>query len=307
MRKKFYTFMFIPQAKGKFKKFTFSSKFLKVILSFLSIVFIFISYIIVDWTLVRFEKREIQKLRNENLTQKKTISELGSTIELLNKEIKFFKTYAEKLNGIAGLESPYALREVGGIGGGGYDSGKSPKTSVEETAQTQSIILEKAISLKDQAMQIEGNLKLLYKYFKDQALLLASTPSIWPTRGYITAVFGMRTDPFTGKRDFHPGIDISTQIGNNVIAPADGLVLVSEYRLGYGNIIILDHGFGYTTIYAHLSKSIVKEGKRVKRYDVIGYVGSTGKSTGAHLHYEVRKHNKPQNPINFILEDIWID
>jgi murein DD-endopeptidase MepM/ murein hydrolase activator NlpD len=135
-----------------------------------------------------------------------------------------------------------------------------------------------------------------------QKLQLAATPAIWPTRGYISGVFGNRIHPFTGRYEFHGALDIATQLGNKIIAPADGVVLVAETKEYYGKMVIIDHGFGYTTRYGHLSGFNVREGQRVKRYDVIGYVGTTGRSNGPHLHYEVRYYDKPLNPADFILD-----
>ena len=141
------------------------------------------------------------------------------------------------------------------------------------------------------------------KYVNQQKLQLAATPAIWPTRGYLSGVFGNRLHPFTGRYEFHNAIDIATQLGNKVIAPADGVILVAETRDYYGKMIIIDHGFGYVTRYGHLSGYNVREGQRVKRFDVIGYVGTTGRSNGPHLHYEVRYYEKPINPLDFILDN----
>ena len=112
--------------------------------------------------------------------------------------------------------------------------------------------------------------------------MLASTPSIWPVRGYISSRPTVSVnDPFSGEREFHFGIDVSTPVGRPVVAPADGVVLYASKRGSYGNVIVLDHKFGMMTRYAHLSRFNVRAGKRVKRGDVVGYVGSTGRSNGA--------------------------
>ena len=134
-----------------------------------------------------------------------------------------------------------------------------------------------------------------------------NTPDIWPTRGYLDKTFvslgfGKARDPFTKKEMFHNGIDIRAKLGTDVVAPADGVVLRVENKKGWGKLIEIDHGSGYVTRYAHLNDFNVKKGNRVKKGDVIGFVGSTGKSTGPHLHYEVRLEGKPLNPINLITE-----
>ena len=132
-------------------------------------------------------------------------------------------------------------------------------------------------------------------------------PSIRPTRkGWVSSTFGKRKDPFTNKIVDHPGIDICTEIGTNIIATGDGKVIAIRKDFienkGYGKFILIDHGFGYKTLYAHLSKISVKKGQNVKRWDIIGLTGNSGKSTSPHLHYGVFHNGKPQDPYNFILE-----
>ena len=133
--------------------------------------------------------------------------------------------------------------------------------------------------------------------------LIAATPSIWPLKGYISSGFQWRTNPLTGKKEFHKGIDIAGPIGTPLVSTADGIITRAENNpYGYGKLIEVTHGFGFSTRYAHLNSISVKIGQFVKRGQVIGSRGSTGWSTGPHLHYEVRINNKPVNPMNFILD-----
>ena len=111
-------------------------------------------------------------------------------------------------------------------------------------------------------------------------------PSVWPVAGWLTSSYGKRTDPFTHDADFHPGLDISADYGQPVLATGDATVTSAGANGAYGNMVMLDHGFGIVTKYGHLSRIAVTADQRVSRGDVIGYVGSTGRSTGAHLHYE---------------------
>jgi len=127
-------------------------------------------------------------------------------------------------------------------------------------------------------------------------------PSLWPVRGQITAGFGQRQDPFSGEGAFHTGVDICAPMGTRVDASADGIVMQAGPESGYGNEILLDHGFGMTTKYGHLSKIFVVMGQEVKRGQVIGAVGMTGKTTGPHLHYEVIVNDTPVNPTKFLRE-----
>ncbi|MFO7891815.1 MAG: M23 family metallopeptidase, partial [bacterium] len=132
-------------------------------------------------------------------------------------------------------------------------------------------------------------------------------PSIKPIRkGWISSTFGKRKDPFTNKIVDHPGIDICTEIGTKVVATGAGKVVAIRKDFiknkGYGKFILIDHGFGYRTLYAHLSKILVKKGQKVKRWDIIGLTGNSGKSTSPHIHYGVFYNKTPHNPFNFILE-----
>jgi murein DD-endopeptidase MepM/ murein hydrolase activator NlpD len=131
--------------------------------------------------------------------------------------------------------------------------------------------------------------------------LAAATPSIWPAHGWLTSTVGARRDPITGERDYHEGLDIAADRGSQVFATADGAVVQASYEGAYGNLIVLDHGYGLETRYGHLSAYRVKVGDQVKRGDLVGLVGSTGRSTGSHLHYEVRVNGRLLNPLQLLL------
>ncbi len=127
--------------------------------------------------------------------------------------------------------------------------------------------------------------------------LAAATPSIWPVAGWLSSTYGTRKDPFNDETSFHPGLDISADYGAPVLATADGTVISAGQAGAYGNMIVLDHGFGISTKYGHLSRIAVSANQRVKRGDTIGYVGSTGRSTGAHLHYEIWMNGRLTDPM----------
>ena len=129
---------------------------------------------------------------------------------------------------------------------------------------------------------------------------LAAAPTLWPVQGRITGSFGERIDPFSGEGAFHRGVDISSEIGTRIVAPADGLVRFSEIMNGYGRTVLIDHGNGISTLYGHMSGFAVSPGQLVHRGDTLGYVGSSGRSTGPHLHYEVRIFNTPVNPHKYL-------
>jgi murein DD-endopeptidase MepM/ murein hydrolase activator NlpD len=127
-----------------------------------------------------------------------------------------------------------------------------------------------------------------------------AAPNLWPVEGHVTGSFGERIDPFNGEGAFHSGVDIASSVGQSVIAPADGVVIFADFLGGYGRAVVVDHGHGITTRYGHLANFAVATGQHVQRGDTIGYVGLSGRSTGPHLHYEVRINDTPVNPHKYL-------
>jgi len=147
---------------------------------------------------------------------------------------------------------------------------------------------------------LESRLSTVSRTVDRRNALAAATPSIWPAKGWLTSTMGRRSDPITGGADFHAGLDIAGERGQPVFATAAGIVTHVGYQGGYGNLIVLDHGFGLQTRYGHLLNYTVKQGAKVNRGDVIGHVGNTGRSTGYHLHYEVLANGKLLNPLQLL-------
>jgi len=156
--------------------------------------------------------------------------------------------------------------------------------------------------LRDVLQGLESRLRYVRRDVERREALAAATPSIWPAHGWLTGTFGGRADPFTGEPGFHQGLDISLEKGQPVFATADGVIESASYTGDYGNLLVIKHGYGLATRYGHLSAFAVKPGRSVKRGDVIGYVGSTGRSTGAHLHYEILANGKLINPLQLLTQ-----
>jgi len=143
----------------------------------------------------------------------------------------------------------------------------------------------------------------LWESLSERQSLMNATPNIKPAKGWITSRFGYRTSPFTGKTTLHAGLDVAAAPGSPIYAPADGVVIFASYDEGYGKLVSIDHGFGVTTRFGHMSQIYVQVGQRINKWDVIGAVGNTGRSTGPHCHYEVRINGTPVDPINYILDE----
>ena len=159
------------------------------------------------------------------------------------------------------------------------------------------------IDIEDLKQQIQETIKTvsgIKDYLQQQRDLYFAIPKGLPVEGWISSRYGKRKHPITGKDDFHTGIDISSLRGTPIKATSDGIVSFSGWGRGSGKVIVLEHGFGFSTVYAHNSKNIVKVGQKVRRGDVIGYIGSTGNATGPHVHYEVWKKGRSVNPKKYI-------
>lgn len=149
---------------------------------------------------------------------------------------------------------------------------------------------------------LESRLRSVRNVVDRRQALARATPSLWPANGWLTGGFGGRSDPFTGEAGFHQGIDISADKGQPVYVTADGTIETAAYSGDYGNLIVVKHGFGITTRYGHLSAYAVQAGQKVKRGQVIGYVGATGRATGSHLHYEILANGQLLNPLQLLTE-----
>lgn len=155
-------------------------------------------------------------------------------------------------------------------------------------------------ALRDLLGVLESRLDMVRSGVERRHALASATPSIWPVAGWLSSPFGNRRDPFTGGADFHPGLDISADYGVAVRATADGVVTSASASGNYGNLVVIEHGYGISTRYGHLSRFAAQAGQQVHRGDVIGYVGSTGRSTSPHLHYEILLNGQLTNPLKLL-------
>ncbi|MGQ9577493.1 MAG: peptidoglycan DD-metalloendopeptidase family protein [Candidatus Aminicenantales bacterium] len=298
--KKFLSLIIIPHKRGTIRTISLSQKASRLLFTILVGMAVVLVGFLVDYFSMNVTRAKYSQLQSENQEQKKIILAYETSVKELTAKVQAFENYARKLNIMAGLKSPDALKEVGV--GSGPDLGENEIRASGPADNGASATLHlNQVQLK--AARLEENLGTLLDFFERQSSRLAHTPTIWPTTGFITSGFGMRIDPFTGKQTFHKGIDIATNLGNPVLAPAEGVVVETKNdRIG-GKTILISHGGGINTLYYHLDKILVKPGQKVKRGDIIGLVGKTGKALGPHLHYEVQVNGRSVNPLQFILEE----
>ncbi|OLE67077.1 MAG: hypothetical protein AUG09_04315 [Acidobacteria bacterium 13_1_20CM_2_68_7] len=295
MNKKFYTIMIVPHAAAKFRRVKVSKNFLVAAGCVLGLVFtaglMFPHYLLRSSQLTA----NLQRLAQENSELKRTNEKFDESLADLRSRLAEFETKATKFAMMAGVEDSSAQQLA--AGGSSFDlKGLSPKAS-------QAVIEAEIGTLKERSGALQDTFRVLDVAFQKQALLLSSTPSIYPVHGLLGNGYGWRRDPFTGMRDFHQGLDLVAPLGTKVVAPADGIVTKIGPSGGFGNSVFISHGYGIITRYGHLANYNVKVGQRVKRGDVIATVGSTGRSTGPHLHYELLVHQRNVDPIKYILEE----
>ena len=292
MANEFYTLIIVPHAKARFRRIPVPVKFLKWATGIAGGLTLLLIAILVHYTRISVQVHELTRLRAENQALFAKTREYEQNAGKLATKMELLQSVVNKLGVMAGLEQSLPDGRVGGVGG--VPSAESVAPSLEVGSLT---AMDRSVSnLTERSAKLE-------EFYKDQTALLSSTPSVWPVRGYLSAVFGNRIDPFTGQRDFHSGLDVSTPIGTRVQAPADGVVISCAEKGAYGNSIVIDHGYGIVTRYGHLASFNVRPGQRVRRGDIIGFVGSTGRSTGPHLHYEVWVRDQAQNPLHYILDE----
>jgi murein DD-endopeptidase MepM/ murein hydrolase activator NlpD len=247
---------------------------------------------------------ENELLREENLTLRGQLKVVQEKVSNLSATVDRVERFDKKLRAVTFLSDPQRHLAMGPVSPRAVDpeDRDSPSARVMLEIDNPKALHGKLDSLSAQATHEEQSLQELNQYFDDRKSLLASTPSVWPTRGWVTSEFNYRLDPFTGERTFHKGLDIATAHGAPVSAPADAVVIFTGAEGGYGKVVVLDHGYSIKSRYGHLAEILVKVGDKVKRGQLIATVGNTGRTTGPHLHYEVRVAGIPENPQKFILE-----
>ena len=295
------TILIFPDGIRKVRKIKIPKIFLRFFLVFCFLIAGLLTWTLADYYRLKTQLPERTRLLKENNQQRTQLAALADRIDKINGKMVELIEFDNKLKIMADLDPGEDTSQFLGLGG--PDSTlMDADYSIEKAHKKLVRLMHQSLDNLDAAISVETLEKTeLYKFMEDQKSMLSCTPSIWPVKGWVNDGFGMRTSPFTGEKEFHKGLDISTRKGSPIIAPADGYVSVVGQNYSFGNYITISHGYGYKTRYGHLSKVMVKKGQAVKRGDTIGLVGSTGRSTGPHLHYEVFVEGVQVNPKRFIL------
>lgn len=288
MKSKYATVIFVPHARAKFRKLVVSHRFLWSAAGFAAISLLLSSFFAIQYFTSISHSRELSRLKKENHDLQIANEDFSKSVDALRSQLKLVDEKTRKLAIIAGVN---AIDEGSTGGVGGLRDSSAPGSAFSDEVDT----------MRFRSRRLASELSLLEDKLVERSQLLSSTPSIAPVHGVLTDGFGGRSDPFTGEKGVHSAVDISSATGQPIRAPADGIVVKAEWSNGYGNVVFISHGFGYSTRYGHLASFAVKPGQKVKRGDTIGAVGTTGRSTGPHLHYEVRLNDQPVNPLAYIL------
>ncbi len=261
-----------------------------------------LTWMVLDYREIKEEVPELARLRKENRQQRVQLLALSQKIEQINARMGDLREFDHKLKVMVNMEPGEDSGQLVGMGGS-TTSAFDAKQGVEASHRELVRLMHQSLENLDQEVAIRTREKKeLYKYLDNQKAMLRCTPSLWPTKGWISSEFGTRVSPFTNQKEFHQGLDIVTRLETPVVAPADGVISGVGSNYGYGKILTVKHGYGLKSRYAHLHKILVKKGEYVKRGQTIALVGNTGRTTGPHLHYEVHLNDVPVNPRRYVLE-----
>lgn len=328
-----YTIVVFRGSSSKPLRFSFPRKFIRKLLILAAILIVADLLVVSHYVIRTGEVWQLSAFRAEAMGAREQTAAFSSAIDDLKKRLSMMGEVNQRLRVMLGIDTTKPTGDLAN-GRGGDDGpmpdakanvqGASPAPSSTEQGQQVSEMRDNSQAeadfasenIEEIAQQVRENLDALVREAAQQEEALqsltqiaeqrstqwASTPSIWPVHGWVTSAFGPRVSPFTEKPAWHDGLDIGASPNAPVQAPALGRVVTVAFDSKMGNMVKLDHGYGIETVYGHLAKSLVKEGQRVKRGDVVALVGSTGLSTGPHLHYMVKKNGQALDPTKFILD-----
>lgn len=278
----YHTVILVPHARARLRKWRVSNLQIAIALGSIALLTLASVFVLISFFTGTVDSAQVERLRQENRDLLQANATFEESIVDLQGQLASYEDRTRQLAIVAGLDTmdggEAGIGGDGGAGGAGLDF------------------------LEYRASRLSGKLDRVEAKLEERLRWISSVPSVAPVRGILTSGFGTRRDPITGGRAFHPAVDIAAAPGREVRAPADGIVTRAGRIGGLGNAIYLSHGFGITTRFGHMARLSVEPGERVERGDLLGYVGSSGRATGYHLHYEVHVDGEPINPLAYILD-----
>lgn len=313
------TLMVIPERTHRVHKIMVPFFLLKIGVVLFSLCVVFLVIVGLDYMHVLSSLSENKSLKGENFKLRQEVQSIKNKVETMETSLERVRNYAKKLQMMTGEGNKKGA--AGELPWGPTSEVDTPpqlkkrssrvfqreldedEEAGEKTSQIENDLIpleERVNRLELASQQAETNLSYLHVNLLKKSAIINATPSIMPIAGWVSSGFGYRNNPYDGVYRLHSGIDIAADPGTPVRAPADGTIIFSGYREGYGKAVVIDHGYGIHSLFAHNSVLFVSQGSKIKRGETLAQVGSTGHSTGPHLHYEIRKNGVPVNPIHFL-------
>jgi len=311
---KYFTILVVPEEGNEMRRVRVSLRSILMVIGASLAICSISGFIFLDYLRLREVATLVDTVVAENQALQGEAKILEKNLNKTKTSLRQVKDYSKKIQGLMDLAVSKVTRSAG-IGPLTEEESRVAKQTAAPAPLVAGIplglniddlsfkpVLQKAGEVQASATMRSLELQDVLSSLSKRKSLLQSIPTNIPVKGWITSGFGYRTSPFTGKRSPHKGLDVAAPVGTPIYAPADGVVVFSGKKSGYGNFVMLAHGFGIATHYAHCAELLANVGQRVKRGDQIGTVGMTGRTTGPHLHYEVTVNGKRTNPRKFILE-----
>lgn len=298
MAKRFYTVLILPDATSPARKFHISTPIVSAISSVVAVSVLAFAFFLYQYVNLNVRMLELKQLRQEAGDREF----LATKVSQLEAELSRLRDLDRKLRVVAGLDPGNDQAKLA-QGGAEMLSRSALLDAVRKgTGRLAEWVNRDLEALGQEITSREQSFRELKSLLEEKRSVLASTPTIWPVKGLVTGGYGYRRSPFTGQREMHEGVDIAAPHGTPILATADGVVSFSGGLSAFGNVVFINHGHGFTTFYAHNSSNRVKEGQRVRRGEVVAYVGTSGRSTGPHVHYEVQVNGTTVNPLKYVVD-----
>jgi len=303
MAKRFYTVLILPDATSPARKLHVTSSVITAVSSVLAIAVLAFAFFLYQYVSLNVRMLELRQLRQEAGDR----NVLAAKVSQLEGELSRLRDLDRKLRVVAGLDKGEEQQPAMAMGGAETQSRSALLDALkQQTGRLVDWVTRDLETLGQEITSRERSFRELKTLLEEKRSLLASTPTIWPVKGLVTAGYGYRHSPFTGQREMHEGLDVGAPHGTAIVATADGVVSFSGPLSAFGNVVFINHGHGFTTFYAHNSSNRVKEGQMVKRGEVVAYIGTSGRTTGPHVHYEVQFNGVTVNPMKYIIDQSGI-
>lgn len=309
------TIVMIPDGLNATRQFSVPRVFLRLIVILTLFASTSLGYFTLDYLELRRQRQNFSTVQNENQGLKGEARILMQNLEEVKGSLRRVQDYTSKLSELTMLKVRKVSKEtgIGPLSENEFQMNQqqtirsvAPEEYVPLGVNLDSLtfkpVFNRLANISDTANHQLLDLQHLLSTLSQQKSLLSSIPSVSPVEGWVTSGFGTRVSPFTGERSLHLGIDIAAPLGTPILAPADGVVIFSGAKAGFGNFVMVAHGYGIVTRYGHNHQNLVQPGQKILRGEQLGTVGASGRTTGPHLHYEIVINGKTENPQKFILD-----